>query len=56
MSWLLKCICGVELSGLTEDALLLAAEGHITTEHPALGVPPARADLLAMAEEVEDEG
>jgi hypothetical protein len=54
MTWLLRCECGVELSGLTENDLVLAAEGHITAQHPALGAPPARADLLAMAEEVED--
>ena len=56
MGWLLKCVCGIEVTGLTPDALLLAAEGHMTTNHPALGAPPGRADLLAMAEEVEDEG
>ena len=54
MTWLLKCACGIELTGLTPDALVLAAEGHITTEHTALGAPPERADLLAMAEEVEE--
>ena len=55
VGWVLKCECGAEVAGLTEDDLVLAAERHIEIEHTALGGFPLRADVLAMAEEVEDE-
>ena len=55
MSWLLRCECGTEMAARNEDDLVLAAESHIADGHPALAAPPERADLLAMAEEIQDE-
>ena len=52
MSWRLRCECGERLSAATEELLVAVTERHVAEQHPALGTPPARADLLAMAEHV----
>ena len=55
MTWVLKCECGGEVSGTSRDELVAATERHIYDQHPSVLAFPPRTDVMAMAEEVEDD-
>ena len=55
MPWTFTCECGEKLAADTEGTLVGAARRHVAESHPAVGVAPSAADVIAMAEWSGDE-
>jgi len=51
MTMVIKCECGYQVRGESEDELLANADRHVGDAHPDLVGKISREDFLAMAEE-----
>jgi predicted small metal-binding protein len=51
MSMVIKCECGYQVRGQSQDELLANADRHVADTHPDLVGKITREDFLAMAEE-----
>lgn len=45
----LRCPCGLELTGTSEDELVTTANEHLREAHPRLAGSYSRDDILALA-------
>jgi hypothetical protein len=50
----IRCECGWEHHAMSSDELVAEMNRHVADAHPDLASPPARADVLAMVEEVAE--
>jgi hypothetical protein len=48
---IIVCECGTVLRGRDEDELLVAARGHMRTNHPAIAPQITDEELLALSHE-----
>ena len=55
MTYAITCECGYLIRGESEEDLIVAARGHISTNHPAIAAEATDADYLAMAERLGDD-
>jgi hypothetical protein len=55
MEWSFNCACGARVSAAGRDELVAAAAKHVEESHASVAVGPSRADVLAMAECVEED-
>jgi len=46
MARTIRCECGYVATGDTDDDVIIAIRGHMTTDHPALLESVSREDLL----------
>ena len=49
MVYALRCPCGLEITGESEDALVDAANAHLAVQHQRLAGAYAREDILSLA-------